>query len=584
MSALIVSGSDAREVAKVGGKAAALSALLRAGFDVPAFVAIAPEAFTSLGLCGEASGQLKQQVATLGPGRFAVRSSGREEDGCAHSHAGQFLSLLDVAGDQVGDAALKVWRSGSTDTLRAYRASRGLDPAGGAPAVIVQRLVRARAAGVAFSADPVSGRRDRIVISAVAGLGDRLVGGEADGDDYVIDRTCGAVLQSPAGGGVLTPADLAALAALVRKVEEEQTGPQDIEWAFEGDRLFLLQARPITTKLCAPPIPDPRGDHLRQFQYRRELSGPGLAADLQLCAIRICAGLSEFVALLGVERSRHPCAAARYSITCSAASTGASITTCQLVPRARPAAGLRLNRAYMETMMGVGEPLPAAITDAIGPPPARGLALVREYGRIARVAFGLAREGWRLQRTMRAFYLRLDSALRSDAAAIDAMPLTALAREYRRVESELLERWDAPLINDFLCMMAFGSSRRLIERWAGRAGLELHNDVMIGQGDIVSAEPAQRIARMGALAAGDAALIAALARGDRAAGFAANPALAQEVESYIAKFGDRCTEELKLESITLTEDPGPCSWPSRRRAQAGPAASSRKTERARSVC
>ena len=77
------------------------------------------------------------------------------------------------------------------------------------------------------------------------------------------------------------------------------------------------------------------------------------------------------------------------------------------------------------------------------------------------------------------------------------MPLTALAAEYRHIEAELLERWDAPLVNDFLCMIAFGASRKLIERWAGAAGLALHNDVMIGQGDIVSAEPAQRIARDG---------------------------------------------------------------------------------------
>jgi pyruvate,water dikinase len=143
-----------------------------------------------------------------------------------------------------------------------------------------------------------------------------------------------------------------------------------------------------------------------------------------------------------------------------------------------------------------------------------------------------------------------------DTEAIGALPLTALAAEYRRIEAELLERWDAPLVNDFLCMMAFGSSRKLIERWAGPAGLELHNDIMIGQGDIISAEPAQRIARMGALAAGDPDLIAALARGDRAM-IERSPALAQEVESYIAKFGDRCAEELKLESITLAEDPRP---------------------------
>jgi rifampicin phosphotransferase len=216
--------------------------------------------------------------------------------------------------------------------------------------------------------------------------------------------------------------------------------------------------------------------------------------------------------------------------------------------------GFAINRAHMETMMGVGEPLPASIAESIGPRLATGWRLVREYVRVAKTGLGLAREAFRLQRSIRAFYTRLDVALRKNAAEIDAMSLTALAAEYRRTESELLERWDAPLINDFLCMVAFGTSRKLIERWAGRAGLELHNDVMIGQGDIVSAEPAQRIARMGALVAEDPGLIAALAAGNPAAP-ARHPALAREVESYIAKFGDRCTEELKLESVTLTDDP-----------------------------
>src|SRR5262249_48605176 len=149
-----------------------------------------------------------------------------------------------------------VWRSGEADSVRAYRASRGIDPSGGAPAVIVQQMITARAAGVAFSADPVSGRRDRIVISAVAGLADKLVSGDADGSDYVVDRSAGKVIEAPPDG-VLSDTDIATLADLVRRVEATRGTPQDIEWAFEGDKLFLLQARPITTTLRAAPIGDP---------------------------------------------------------------------------------------------------------------------------------------------------------------------------------------------------------------------------------------------------------------------------------------------------------------------------------------
>ncbi len=206
---LVYDMAEAADVAFVGGKAAALARLAAAGFPPPAFFAIAPEAFDGQGLRAEASAAFDAALARLGPGPFAVRSSGRAEDGAAHSHAGQFLSRLDVVAEDVESAAVEVWRSGFTDSIAEYRRVRGVDDAGGAPAVIVQRMVAARAAGVAFSADPVSGRRDRIVISATAGLADRLVSGEVDGADYVVERPGGKVLASADGAGPLTPDDVA---------------------------------------------------------------------------------------------------------------------------------------------------------------------------------------------------------------------------------------------------------------------------------------------------------------------------------------------------------------------------------------
>jgi phosphohistidine swiveling domain-containing protein len=553
MRDVIVPAALALDSAEVGGKAAVLGALTRAGFDVPPFLAITPEAFAADGLRPAARARLRDQLGTLGSGPFAVRSSGREEDGASHSHAGQFLSLLDIPADGVEQAALKVWRSGNTEGVRAYRASRGLDPSGGAPAVIVQRLIRARAAGVAFSADPVTGRRDHMVVSAIAGLGDRLVGGEADGDDYTIDRTTGATVAGSANG-VLSAADLAALRALADKVEQAQGRPQDIEWAFEGDRLFLLQARPITTKLQAAAIADPT---LTIFDNSNIVeSYPGLVSPLtysfaQYVYARV---YRTFVALLGVSDEAIRAHGAVFENMLGRLDGRVYYNLINWYRALALLPGFANNRGYMETMMGVGEPLPQAVAQTIGGQPAIGLARWREHGRVAKAGFGLLREAFRLRRTVRDFYARLDAALRVSAAAVDAMPLTALAAEYRRMESELLERWDAPLINDFLCMIAFGASRKLIERWAGAAGLELHNDVMIGQGDIVSAEPARRIARMGALIAGHPDVVASLANGDAAA-LQRHSALADEAASYIAKFGDRCAEELKLESIPLSEDP-----------------------------
>ena len=155
----------------------------------------------------------------------------------------------------------------------------------------------------------------------------------------------------------------------------------------------------------------------------------------------------------------------------------------------------------------------------------------------------------RLPRTIAAFRQRLNAALDDCPPSGD---LKTLANRYRALETSLLDRWDAPLINDFLCMIAFGASRALLRRWCGND--DLHNDLMIGQGDIVSAEPARRIREMADLVRGDAALIAALRAGDLHAA-ETHPELRAAIADYLRIFADRCAEELKLESVTLRDDP-----------------------------
>lgn len=549
---MILDSTSAGAVGVAGGKGAALARLKAAGFNVPDFFVIPATAIRDGALAPEDAAAIEAAARALGGDLFAVRSSAREEDGASHSHAGQFLSVLDVPADRVAAEARNVWRSGLQDNVRDYRASRGLDAAGGAPAIVVQRMARARAAGVMFSADPVSGRRDRIVVSATAGLGDRLVGGEVDGDDYTLDRAGARV----SGGvdGVLSPADLAQLHKLALAVEAHFGAPQDMEWAFEGEDLFLLQARPITTRLLDPAIADPA---VAIFDNSNIIeSYPGLVSPLtysfaQYVYARV---YRTFVRVVGVAEADIRRNAATFENMLARVDGRIYYNLPNWYRALALLPGFAINRAHMESMMGVDEPLPRDMADALSPAPARGLARIAEYGRVGRMVFRLAFEGARLKRTTKRFYRRLDAALARPAAELDAMPLSALAREYRRIEADLLQQWDAPLINDMLCMMMFGASRKLVEKRLGADALPLHNDIMIGQGDIISAEPAQRIRRMGAMARGDAAALDALKRGDRAA-LAAHPQLGGEIESYLAKFGDRCTEELKLESITLDEDP-----------------------------
>jgi pyruvate,water dikinase len=553
MVIVMIVAMNAEPGARVGGKAGALMRLAAKGFRIPAFLTLTPESFDETGLKPEVRAEL---LASLpGPGPFAARSSAMEEDGDKHSHAGQFLSLLDLSAGELPEACEKVFASAKQDSVANYREKHGLSGEGGGTAVLVQQMVDARAAGVAFTADPVSGRRDRIVVSVIAGLGDRLVGGEEDGETYVLGRD-GSVIERPGGEGILSESDIAALADLAVKVEAACSGPQDMEYAFEGDRLYLLQARPITSELAVPPVVD---DTLNVFDNSNIVeSYPGLVSPLtysfaQYAYARV---YRAFVALLGVSDTVIAENAAVFDNMLTRIdgrvyyNLGNWYRALALLP------GFAINRGYMETMMGVDEPLPAELSSTIGPPPATGPKLWLAWLRVSGSGLRPLWEAIRIRATTRGFYRRLEHSLGQPPSVLDTMSLTQLAQEYRRIEAELLDRWDAPLINDFLCMIAFGASRKMMERWCGQDGLALHNDVMIGQGDIVSAEPARRIRRMSALLAGHEELREALAGGD-GSGLVAHPKLKAEIDSYLAKFADRCTEELKLESVTLDRDPTP---------------------------
>jgi len=550
----ITDQNDATDVATVGGKAASLARLADADFNPPAFFVIKADGFrmgkngpvANVGLKAE----LKTALAALGPGPFAARSSARQEDGAEHSHAGQFDTVLNVASGQVFTAVRQVWASGFSETVQTYRRVKSGGKAE-APSIIVQRMIDATCAGVAFSADPVTGQRDRVVISAISGLGEQLVSGEADGEDWQIgpDNT---LLHSPDTATVLTPKQAQQIADLARRTQAEFAAPQDIEWAFDTDGLHILQARPITTEL----LPEATADQTLTIFDNSNIveSYPGMVSPLTYSfALHIYSRVYRaFVGLLGVRPDTVAQNAAVFDNMLGRIDGRVYYNLVNWYRVLALLPGFSLNRAYMETMMGVSEPMPAEITDTIGPPPANGFGKVVEYLKLARVASGLLWQAIRLPRTRRRFYERLNAALNSGFDVAGAGP-SALATEYRKIESTLLDRWDAPLINDFFCMIAFGASRNLMEKWLGSKGLLLHNDVMIGQGDIVSAEPAQRIAKMGAMVrrAGiaDALVSDGLAASD------AHPDVAQEIQSYLDKFGDRCTEELKLESIPLSDDP-----------------------------
>ena len=186
-----------------------------------------------------------------GPSQLAVRSSAVGEDGAVSSFAGMHDTELGVGREGVGPAVRRCWASLWSARAVGYRRLRNLPLDGGAMAVVVQALVPATAAAVLFTRHPVTGRTDRLLVNAVAGLGDSIVSGDVTPDMYVIDRASRAIeeqeIADPGIGRALTDAQLRELADLSLNIEERFGAPVDLEAAYADGRWYLLQARPITT-------------------------------------------------------------------------------------------------------------------------------------------------------------------------------------------------------------------------------------------------------------------------------------------------------------------------------------------------
>ncbi|HEY42565.1 MAG TPA: phosphoenolpyruvate synthase [Anaerolineae bacterium] len=225
----------------------------------------------------------------------AVRSSATAEDLPEASFAGQQDTFLNVdVAAEVLEAVKRCWASLWTARAIGYRARHDIGPDGLSLAVVVQILIPAETAGILFTANPVTGRRDQAMISAAWGLGEAVVGGLVTPDAFTVDKVSGAVLERQiADKQVMTarvdggteeqpvPTELRrapalddeAAAELVKlgvQIEELYGMPMDIEWALADGKLAIVQARPITAlpepALQPPtewPMPDPKGPYMR---------------------------------------------------------------------------------------------------------------------------------------------------------------------------------------------------------------------------------------------------------------------------------------------------------------------------------
>jgi phosphohistidine swiveling domain-containing protein len=226
---------------EVGGKAASLGELVAAGVRVPDAVVLTATAATLAP--EERRTLLEQGVRLLGDGTFAVRSSGISEDGTERSFAGMYESVLNVPVDGLAAAADRTLLSTRGAHLTTYaEAGNGVNAG---LAIIVQRMVQASAAGVALTADPITGDRTKTIVTAVTGTGDRLVSGASIGDEWVV--TDGRATVRRRAESAIDERQALAVAVEATRIAAVRNQPQDVEWAIDGDgTLWILQSRPMT--------------------------------------------------------------------------------------------------------------------------------------------------------------------------------------------------------------------------------------------------------------------------------------------------------------------------------------------------
>ncbi|MGH8934160.1 MAG: PEP/pyruvate-binding domain-containing protein [Egibacteraceae bacterium] len=302
-----------------GGKAAGLGELIHQGFRVPPgfcvtthawrlaeeraglqallaappagdeqLAAAARSALLAVPMPGEVAAVVAAEYERMGAGPVAVRSSATAEDLPTASFAGQQDTELNVVGvDTLLEAVRRCWASLWTDRAVSYRTANGIDHRGVHLAVVVQRMVDATAAGVMFTANPVTGSRKEVVIDASEGLGEAVVSGRVTPDRYVLAKRLLRITERHLGrrevvirakweggaeeiigettGNAVTPAIpgrvLRSLARLGIAIERAAGVPSDVEWAWADGQLFILQSRPITA--LPHPVRDNRFSRFR---------------------------------------------------------------------------------------------------------------------------------------------------------------------------------------------------------------------------------------------------------------------------------------------------------------------------------
>ncbi|WP_257667758.1 PEP/pyruvate-binding domain-containing protein [Parapedobacter tibetensis] len=580
----------------IGGKASNLHLLGEAGLNIPRWVVIPANELVNRLPFGYEKMPLEElrayiqdadipewalkQVTDYFPDNLflAVRSSAVEEDGEHHSYAGQFESHLFVTRDSLDTHIKKVWSSAFSDRARQYALHRGEKPVQSI-AVIVQAMVPAEVSGVAFGVNPVTGNRKENVINAVYGLGEGLVSGALDADQYIVNgddiqvsianKTQRLTLDWENGGGThmeevepqlhqvssLDTKQVREVCHLLDRCQQHYGTLLDIEFAFADDTLYLLQVRPVTN---LENLSNRDGEYILWDNSNIIESYPGVTTPLTFSFVSKSyeGAYKLFCRYLGVSSGMigHHGHVFANTLGLIKGRIYYNLKTWYHMLAMLP--GYSINARYMEKMMGVKERFDI--------PESYRLSKLGAWWAIFKM--GLKMLGrfiflpWTRQRFIRLLNKTIAEYKAVDFSSKDANELMHL---YLHFEHRLLNEWKAPLLNDFFAMIAFGTLEKQCHKLVGDNYPNIHNDLLCGSADIISTQPIHRcIALADQICATDGLKSLFLTqeasviwRQLQMANGLAEKELKALIDVYIHDFGERCVGELKLETVSYTQQP-----------------------------
>ncbi len=566
----------------IGGKARNLAELSNLGLNVPKWIVLSQQ--TLMAFSDEKGkltlpAELLDEVCShfLDTDFLAVRSSALDEDGGDFSFAGLFETKLFVRKDNLEEQIQEVWMSSFAERVQSYRQNNGLKHLTGL-GIIVQVMIPSESSGVAFGINPVTGNRKQQLISAVFGLGEGLVSGEFDADNYFVDSEIHAKIankthlfqfnvtgqsgivkeelpEKKRAKQVLYKEQILEVQKLVKKLGNHFHKPQDIEFAFYNRKLYLLQSRPITS---LGKVADKNDSYVLWDNSNIIESYPGVTTPLTFSFISKSyeGAYRLFCEYLGVDKKVVEENNAVFENTLGLINGRVyyNLKTWYLMLAMLP--GYSINARFMEKMMGVKERFDVPQSYIIS----KGQA----WWRIVKMVFKMGSRYYSLPRKRREFEVLLNATIaKYKANDFNEKSANELLQMYIDFEKTLLNEWKAPLLNDFFAMIWFGRLQSTCEKKLKSSNPNIHNDLLCGSADIISTQPIHRTIALASEISKSPELkemflnmpSQQIWKELRLSSVVETTRIHSEIVRYVADFGERCIGELKLETISYTQDP-----------------------------